>query len=281
MATSIGRPRITRGDMEKIAGLVYANSGIALRPELKEAMVVARLQRRLRNCGFETFTDYLEHVEGDQSGGELQLLVDALTTNHTGFLREPQHFQFLASVVAPRLLAASAARPVLSWSAACSTGEEPYTIAVTLLERMPQSQHDRIRILASDLATHALDTARAGVYPLDRVTEMPPELLRRYFERGMGAQTGLARVKRWVRDLIDFRRLNLMTIDSLGHAFDFIFCRNVMFYFDRPARQRVVTMLERHLVPGGFLFVSHSESLSEVQHDLRRCVPGVYQRGDA
>jgi chemotaxis protein methyltransferase CheR len=282
MATNpLGRPRITRDDMEKIAGLVYANSGIALRPELKEAMVVARLQRRLRNCGFETFTDYLEHVEGDQSGGELRLLVDALTTNHTGFMREPQHFEYLASVVVPPLLASSAARPILAWSAACATGEEPYTMAVTLLECIPAAQHDRIRILASDLATHALDTARAGVYPIDRVSEVPQELLRRYFERGMGEQSGLARVKRPVRTLVDFRRLNLMAIESLGHTFDFIFCRNVMFYFDRPARQRVVTMLERHLVPGGYLFVSHSESLSEVQHDLRRCVPGVYQRGDA
>lgn len=281
MPTALSRPLITRGDMEKIAGLVYAKSGISLRPDLKEAMVVARLQRRLRTCGFETFTDYLDHVEGDHSGSELQVLLNALTTNHTGFFREPQHFQHLADVVASRLTAQSQARPISGWSAACATGEEPYSMVVTLLERLPAQQHDRIRVMASDVATHAIDTARGGVYPIDRVSDVPMHLLRRYFERGLGEQAGLARVKRSVRKFVDFRRLNLIEIDSLGETFDYIFCRNVMFYFDRPARQRVVSMLERHLAPGGYLFVSHSESLSELAHNLRRSVPGVYQRGDA
>ena len=275
------RPRITRGDMEKIAGLVYENSGIALKPEIKEAMVVARLQKRLRSGGFETFSDYLHHVETDRSGEELRVLIDALTTNHTGFFREPQHFHHLAEVIVPQLVAKAGTRPILGWSAACATGEEPYSIIITLLERLPQGQYDRIRLLASDLATHAIDAARCGVYPIDRVAEVPQPLLRRYFERGLGKQDGLARVKREIRELIDFRQLNLIDIDSLGQTFDYIFCRNVMFYFDRAVRQRVVSMLESHLAPGGYLFVSHSESLSEVKHDLRRCVPGVYQRGDS
>jgi chemotaxis protein methyltransferase CheR len=277
----IGRPLITRGDMEKIASLVYENSGIALRPELKEAMVVARLQRRLRTCGFETFADYLDHLEGDQSGGELQVLLDALTTNHTGFFREPQHFRHLGETVVPDITARGESRPILSWSAACASGEEPYSMAATLLERLPATPPDRIRILATDLASHALETARRGVYPIERVSEVPLPLLRRYFERGVDKQAGLARVKRSVRALVDFRQLNLVTVDFVGQMFDVIFCRNVMFYFDLPARQRVVTMLERHLVPGGYLFVSQTESLSEVTHGLQRRLPGVYQRGDA
>jgi chemotaxis protein methyltransferase CheR len=282
MATaSLARPRITRSDMEKIAGLVYANSGIALKPDVKEAMVVARLQKRLRKGGFDSFADYLQHVEGDASGRELQVLIDALTTNHTGFFREPQHFTHLAKTIVPALVAQSQVRPILGWSAACASGEEPYSIAITLLEQLPAAQHDRIWLLASDLATHAIDTARSGVYPIDRVADVPPHLLRRYFERGLGKQAGLARVKYGVRALVDFRQLNLMSVESLGAVFDFIFCRNVMFYFDRAARQRVVTMLEKHLAPGGYLFVSHAESLSEVEHGFRRCLPGVYQRGEA
>src|SRR5262249_2354712 len=238
-------------------------------------MVVARLQKRLRTGGFDTFTDYLHHVEADRSGAELRVMIDALTTNHTGFFREPQHFQQLADIVVPKLMAHSGARPPIGWSAACATGEEPYSIVITLLERLPQAQHDHIRLLPSDLATHAIDAARCGVYPIDRVAEVPQPLLRRYFERGLGKQEGLARVRREVRAMIDFRQLNLIDIESLGQTFDYIFCRNVMFYFDRAVRQRVVSMLESHLAPGGYLSVSHSESLSEVKHDLRRCVPGV------
>jgi chemotaxis protein methyltransferase CheR len=267
--------------MRRIASLVYSRSGIALRPDVKEAMVVARLQKRLRTGGFVRFADYLRHVEQDRTGAELTALLDALATNHTSFFREPAHFALLADRVLQPLLAESGTRPITGWSAACSTGEEPYTMAITLLERVPIAQHTRIRLLASDISTKALAAARAGTYALERVAEMPRYLLRRYFERGLGEQAGLVRVKPSLRGLIEFRRLNLMDIQLLGRTFDFIFCRNVMIYFDREARQRAVSMLERHLAPGGFLFISHSETLSEVQHGLERCAPGVYQRSAA
>lgn len=272
---------ITREDMEKIASLVYAKSGIALRPGQKEALVVARLQKRVRAHGFSTIGEYLHYLEGEPTGGELQAMVDALTTNHTGFFRESRHFTYLAEVVVPELTGGRSLRPIAAWSAACATGEEPYSMALVLLDRVPIEQHGRIRLLASDLSTDALQTARAGVYPVERVAHLPRSLLRRYFERGVGPQAGLARVQRSVRTLVDFRQVNLMEVDSLGHQFDIVFCRNVMFYFDRAARQRVVSMLERHLAPNGWLFVSHSESLSEVQHHLRLRLPGVYQRGAA
>ena len=274
-----GSPRPTATDMRKIASLVYSRSGIALRPDVKEAMVVARLQKRLRTGGFARFADYIRHVEQDRSGAELTALLDALTTNHTSFFREPAHFTFLAERVLQPLL--GGARPISGWSAACATGEEPYSLAITLLDRVPLAQHDRIRLLASDLSTRALATARAGTYSADRVGDVPRATLRRHFERGLGAQAGLVRIKAGVRSLIEFRRLNLMEIQLLGRTFDFIFCRNVMIYFDRDARQRAVSMLERHLARGGFLFVSHSESLSEVTHGLERCAAGVYRRSAA
>jgi chemotaxis protein methyltransferase CheR len=276
-----GSPRPTATDMRKIAGLVYARSGIALRPDVKEAMVVARLQKRLRTGGFERFADYLRHVEQDRTGTELTALLDALTTNHTSFFREPAHFTLLADKVLQPLLTRAGVCPITGWSAACATGEEPYSMAITLLDRVPIAQHNRIRLLASDLSTRALAAARSGTYAMDRVSEVSRATLRRYFERGLGEQAGLVRVKAAVRSLIEFKRLNLMDIQILGRTFDFIFCRNVMIYFDRDARQRAVSMLERHLAPGGFLFVSHSESLSEITHGLDRCAAGVYQRSAA
>jgi chemotaxis protein methyltransferase CheR len=269
--------RLTAGDLKKIAALVYEKSGIALR-DGKGALVIARLQKRLRHGGFTSFADYLTYLERDHSGAELTAVLDAITTNHTSFFREVDHFDFLASDVVRGVLARPGTRPIAGWSAACATGEEAYSIFITLLDHTPASHHGRLRLLASDLSTQAIRTARGGIYALDRVAELPRTTLKRYFERGLGEQEGLVRVKRELRGLVEFRRLNLMDIGTLGISFDFIFCRNAMIYFDRDARQRVVSMLERHLTPDGYLFVSHSEGLSEIDHHLRWCGPGVYRR---
>jgi len=269
--------RLTAVEMRKISTLVYEKSGIALR-DSKRALVIARLQKRLRHRGLTSFTDYLNYVERDSSGDELTAVLDAITTNHTSFFREIAHFHFLADRVVPTVLSKPAARPIRGWSAACSSGEEAYSIAVTLLDRLPAVQHGRIRLVASDLSTAALRTARSGIYPLDRVAQLPRITLQRHFERGLDEQDGLVRVKAQVRSFVEFRRLNLIELQDLGVAFDFIFCRNAMIYFDKASRQRVVSMLERHLAPDGFLFVSHSEGLSEIDHRLRWCAPGVYRR---
>jgi chemotaxis protein methyltransferase CheR len=276
-----GRPRLTPSDMRHISRLVYQTSGIALRPDTKQAMVLARLQKRLRLKGFTNFADYLRFVERDDSGEELTALIDAITTNHTSFFREPRHFDFLVEEVLPKVSATAVSRPVLGWCAACATGEEAYTLGVTILDHVPPAQHERVRLLASDLSTKALRTAQARVYALERVSHVQGDMLRRHFERGRGPSTGYVRVKQRVANLIEFRRLNLVEIETLGVSFDFIFCRNVMIYFDADVRRRVVAMLQRHLQPGGYLFVSHSESLNEVNHTLRWRMPGVYQRGDA
>jgi chemotaxis protein methyltransferase CheR len=264
---------LSEADLSRIIRLVYERSGIALH-EGKRALVLARLQKRLRAGGFAGFHDYLAHVESDASGTEITALLDAITTNHTGFFREPQHFDFLRSTVVPKLGAGS----IRIWSAACSSGEEPVTIGITLLDALDAPHHGRIRILASDLSTRALATAASGVYKMDRVASIPLDVLRRHFERGLGAQTGQARVASHVRRLIEYQRLNLLDVSELGERFDVIFCRNVMIYFDRDVQQRVVSLLERHLVPGGYLFVSHSESLNGSTHGLRWVAPAIYQR---
>jgi chemotaxis protein methyltransferase CheR len=263
-------------EMQAIAALVYRQCGITLHDGKRE-LVAARLQRRLRHHGFRSYSEYLRFLEQDSTGGELVALLDAIATNHTSFFREPQHFTTLTDRLLPDLAGRAGARALLGWSAACSTGQEPYTITIALLQR----GFERFRLLASDISTKALATARGGVYRLDEVASLPQPILRAYFERGLGEQAGLARVAGAVRQHVEFQRLNLLEVTRLARTFDFIFCRNVMIYFDRDVRQRVVSMLERHLAPGGVLFVSHSESLNGISHGLRWMAPAVYQRSES
>jgi chemotaxis protein methyltransferase CheR len=275
---SDGLPPIGAREMAKVIRLVYERSGITL-TSAKQTLVQARLQKRLRATGSPTFSDYLKLVERDRTGQELSQLLDAIATNHTSFFREEQHFQLLRSRVLPPL--ASREGPIRVWTAACATGEEATTLAMTLFEALPAEDRARVRLLASDLSTKALDVARAGVYSMDRVSTIPMALLKNYFERGLGAQRGLARVGTPIRRAIEYRRLNLLEIDSLGESFDVIFCRNVLIYFDQPVQQRVVSMLERHLRPGGHLFIAHAESLNGLTHTMRWIAPAVYRRESA
>lgn len=270
-------PRLTRRELAIIIQLVHEKTGIALH-EGKRALITSRLHKRLRATGAKSVGDYLRRLEADAGGAELAALLDAMTTNHTSFFREPDHFAFLAGHVVPELLARRHGGSIEVWSAACATGEEPYTLAITLLEAVPAPAARRIGVLGSDLSTRALRVAREGVYRLEKVEPVPAALLRRYFERGLGDQAGLARVREEVRRLVEFRRLNLVEITSLGRQFPVIFCRNVLIYFDRAVQQRVVSMLERHLTPGGYLFVSHAESLNGLAHELEGVAPAVYRR---
>jgi chemotaxis protein methyltransferase CheR len=272
---ALGEAQLSRAELAQIVRLVYERSGITLH-DGKRALIMARLQKRLHAGGFSSFSAYLRHVERDTTGAELTTLLDAIATNHTSFFREPQHFDLLRSRILPELLGRS--EPVRIWSAACSTGEEPTTLAITLAEALPAHEFARARILASDLSTRALATAKAGVYSLERVSEIPPVLLRKYFERGMGAQDGLVRVAAALRSRIDYRQVNLMDTSSVWESFDVIFCRNVMIYFDRAVQERVVAQLERRLAPGGYLFIAHSESLNGVAHSLRWVAPAMYRK---
>ena len=264
---------LTTRDLRTLTRLIYERAGISLH-EGKRALVTARLQKRVIAGGFGSFSEYVSFVVSDGGGDELVALLDAISTNHTSFYREPQHFEFLARCIAGEL----GGRVPEIWSAACASGEEPYTIAMTLAAALPAEKTPGTRILASDLSTRALRTARAGVYPIEKVGELPRPLLERHFEKGLGAQAGLVRVNAQLKTLVEFRRLNLLDVSDLGRRFDMIFCRNVMIYFDMPVQQRVVAMLERHLRPGGWLFTSHSESLNGVRHGLRWVAPAIYRR---
>jgi len=265
---------LTDRDLGRIVRLVYDKSGITLH-EGKRSLVVARLQKRLRAHGYTSFGAYMKYVEEDRSGEEVVALLDAIATNHTYFFREEQHFDLLVKTAA-EWQQSHGGEPFRIWSAACSTGEENYTMTMALTERCPDLD---FQIMGSDLSTKALAAARNGVYKLSAVEALPKDVLRKYFEKGLGAQEGLARVNAAVRRRSTFRNLNLLEISDLGERFEVIFCRNVMIYFDKQVQQRVVSMLERHLQPGGLLFISHSESLNGLTHGLRWIAPAVYQRG--
>jgi chemotaxis protein methyltransferase CheR len=272
-------PVLSARELKTIAAIVYERAGIRLHDGKRE-LVTARLQKRLRHLGLDSYREYLHHLETDQSGEEMVAFLDAIATNHTYFFREEQHVAFLRDRIVPALETRPGRPPVEIWSAACSTGEEPYTLAITLADVLKDGA-DGFKMLASDLSTKALATARSGVYRMERVKDLPLDLLRRHFERGMGQQQGLARVSMALRRHVEFAQLNLLEIGDLGRRFDVIFCRNVMIYFDRMVQQRVVTMLVRHLRPNAYLFISHSESLNGISHGLTWVAPAVYQRRDA
>jgi chemotaxis protein methyltransferase CheR len=266
-------PELSDRDMAAIVRLVYERSGITLHAG-KRALVMARLQKRLKQGGFLGFRDYVRSLQNDPSGEEVTTLLDAIATNHTAFFREPQHFEFLANEVLPIRRDGW----IFGWSAACSTGEEPYTIAITAFERLGEDAARRVRILASDLSTKAIARATAGTYKADRVAELPRHLVRKYFEKGSGLPPDTMRVAAPLRRLIEFRQLNLLQAPPPGPLLDFIFCRNVMIYFDREIQQRVILRLEERLAPGGYLFTSHSESLNSLRHGLTWIAPSIYRR---
>jgi chemotaxis protein methyltransferase CheR len=198
-----------------------------------------------------------------------------LAINHTGFLREPAHFDFLRDEILPVLRN----RPVIEiWSAACSTGEEPYSIAFTVLENVLPGDYGKLRILASDISTKALDTARRAAYPMDRFEELPVPWMRRFLLRGTGRWNDWYRIKPEVSACIEFARLNLVEAFPHARVFPLIFCRNVMIYFDKSTQESLVNRLARHLDPGGYLFVGHAESLSGIRHPLEYVRPAIYRK---
>jgi chemotaxis protein methyltransferase CheR len=273
-------PELSDRDLATIMRLVYEKSGITLHSG-KRALVTARLQKLLKVRGYGTFKEYVRSLQADKSGGELTAMLDAIATNHTSFFREAQHFEFLAKVVLSPLRERSETVPILGWSAACSSGEEPYTIAMTAFELFGEDTGRRVRLLASDLSTKALLRAEAAVYKTEHVAGLPRHLVLKYFDRRPSVPRGTIQVAESIRRLVEFRQLNLLDPPPPGRPLDFIFCRNVMIYFDRQIQQRVIQRLEERLAYGGYLFTSHSESLNGLSHGLTWVAPAVYRRGGA
>ena len=272
--------QLTEAQFSKLASLVYSLCGIHL-GEGKRELLRARLAKRLRATGCRDVQDYIERLEGDRSGHELVCFLDVITTNKTDFFREPKHFEFLVDEVLPKLdKLCSGGEPQRIWSAACSTGEEPYTLAMVLLEHRALWERRGAGILASDLSTKVLEQAQNGVYAQDRVADIPRPFLTKYFQRGTNRWAGYVRVRPELRKMVQYRRLNLMDNFDFDKPFHVIFCRNVMIYFDKPTQERLVEKFRNCLAPGGYLMVGHSESLTGIRHRLAFTRPAVYRRQD-
>ena len=265
---------LTEKEFQQIRALAHARFGLDLR-DGKQHLVAARLGKKMRQGAFGTFADYYRHVTADPGGQALVELIDALATNHTSFLREQAHFDLLAKTVrsAPTRLPSV-------WSAACSTGEEPYSIVFTVLHALSRTSARQVApfVLATDISTRALEHARQGCFAPERLAALPDGWKKTYLVKASGEREGWQKVKAEIASLIEFRRLNLIEPFRHGRMFDFIFCRNVMIYFDRATQKDLVNRLAGCLHPGGYLFVGHSESLSGIEHPLEYTCPAVYRR---
>ena len=273
-----GTRPITDQEFGAYQRLIHAEAGIFL-SEVKRALLVGRLARRLRELRLRSYGEYLEMVRGDED--ERVRMIDAVSTNETHFFREPRQFEFLSQKVVPGWMAAAAdgrrARKVRVWSAACSTGEEPYSLAMLLLDVLPPSAGWEIEIAATDISTRVLDRARAAVWPLPKSSEIPGEFLRRYMLKGVGPQEGWMKAGPELRATVRFSRLNLIG-DSypLTGEFDLIFLRNVLIYFRPETKSTVLTRVSRRLAPRGYLFLGHAESVMGFDTPLGTVGPNVY-----
>jgi chemotaxis protein methyltransferase CheR len=271
---------ISDAEFHRFRALVHAETGIAL-SESKRPMVTSRLSRRLRFWGYTTFGEYWEHLHRwDPGGDELVRLINAMTTNKTDFFREAGHFECLRSTVLPALAARRGPRRLRIWSAGCSSGQEAYSIAATVLAGLTRPAGWDIRILASDIDTDVLAAGEAAVYPVDGTASVPAALRPQLFEASRSGRT--VRVRDAVRQLVVFRRINLCAGPwPIRTLFDCIFCRNVVIYFDKDLQTRLVGRLAEYLQPGGYLFLGHSESLFGVRAGLHHVANTVYRKPEA
>lgn len=271
---------IAESDYQLICDLVYQHSRIALGAN-KHELVSGRIKKRLRQLGLPDYSDYCRLLVSPDGSGELEALIDVISTNFTNFFRDPQHFDFLRREILPKLDLQDRARPhkFRVWSAACSSGEEPYSIACVLADFFPRAPRWSWEIEATDISTRMLEAAGRGIYELDKVRLPQADWLRRFFQRGHNRFAGYGRVKPEIRKAVQFHHLNLFQARyPFAAPFDVIFCRNVMIYFDRPSQQQLVLKLFQWLRPGGHLFVGPSESLIGISHPLRYVKPSIYRK---
>ena len=265
----------TRDDFVRIKSLIYRHAGISL-SDAKTDMVYSRIGRRLRALDILSFKQYLDTLEKNNNSEEWQAFTNALTTNLTSFFREEHHFPILADHLV-KLAAQKHAKPIRIWCSAASTGEEPYSIAITACEAF-NTLKPPVEIIATDIDTNVLNTAMSGVYPIDRIKKMDETRVRKFFEKGIGKHDGLVRMKKAVRDLIRFDQLNLLNEQWPFHeAFDVIFCRNVMIYFDKPTQGKIIDKFITLMNEDSLLLAGHSENFLYVSNQLQLLGKTVYK----
>ena len=265
----------TQRDFNFIRELVFEKAGIVL-SEVKQDMVYGRLSRRIRKLGFAKFSDYCELLKnGDEE--ELGIFINAMTTNLTSFFRENHHFEYLGNNLLPHLFKTKQDRRVRIWSAGCSTGEEPYCLAMVVKETLPKHAQWDVKILATDLDTNVLEHGRRGVYTAERVAGIDKARLKRWFRKGRGDHAGFVRIAPELGELITFKQLNLMQPWPMSGPFDIIFCRNVVIYFDKPTQKILFDRYSDILADDGHLFLGHSESMYKVSDRFELIGKTIYQ----
>lgn len=269
-------PEMTEAEYHKLAQLIYSVSGISLK-DSKQALLTSRLAGVLAQSGRKSFTDYYNSLIADTSGASVAALVDRITTNHTYFMREPAHFNFFRDTVLPHLKKTVADRDLRVWSAACSTGEEPYTLAMILDEFLDteKSRWD-CQVLATDLSEKVLKDASRGVYTAERIEPLPPMWKQRYLRR---LPDGNYEIMDRIKKEVIYRRFNLIEpVYPFRKKFHVIFCRNVMIYFDAETRAAIINKLYDMTEPGGYLFIGHSEAIDRAKSKYKYVLPAVYRK---
>jgi chemotaxis protein methyltransferase CheR len=269
-----GTPDIKPKEFAQIRSFAQDVFGLDLR-QGRERLVSARLGKQLRAGGFRSFEDYFRFVQSDKTGASLISLIDALTTNHTSFMREREHFDFMNATVVPEF---ASRREFKVWSTACSTGEEPFSILFSYLEALGANRRQDIHITATDISSKVLAIAREGTYGADRVQMFPAPWVSKYFERVRVKEQDSYRVKAAYKQHISYRRLNLMDAFPTSDRYPLIFCRNVMIYFNKSTQTRLIAKLCSCIEPGGYLFVGHAESLTGIDHSLKYVRPAIYRK---
>lgn len=264
-------PVLEETEFKQFCDLIYRIAGISL-SHSKKPLVTSRLAKRLSHHGFASYGEYFRLITSAHAKEELQIAVDLLTTNETHFFREPKHFDFLRRHI---LHTARFSKPPRIWSAACSTGEEPYSLAMLLDEILGSTPWE---IVASDLNSQVLETARTGLYPIDKMSEIPPNYLSHYCLRGTGTQEGTLLIERRLRERVQFIQHNLMEQPPKLGQFDVILLRNVLIYFDQETKTKVVSRLLPLLRSGGHFLVGHSETLNGISEEVKLIQPAIYQK---
>lgn len=269
---------ISSADYEFIRKVIYEETRIDL-GENKRELVTARLSKRTRALGIGSIGAYCDLLRKDPKGGEFYNLIDAISTNHTFFFREVNHFNFLNQTLLPQFCDGQLgnSRSLKVWSCACSTGEEPYSVAITLAEYLRDRPDIHWEIQCSDISTRVLDFASKAIYDQNRLQHVQADWRRRHFQKGEKQMKGYYRIQPNLRKQLQFQRLNLFERFPWNEKFQIIFCRNVMIYFDRETQEDLVGRLAQYLVPGGYLFIGHAESLAGVRHPYETIKPAIYR----
>jgi chemotaxis protein methyltransferase CheR len=266
----------------RFSGLIYESVGIKM-PPAKKTMLEARLQKRLKVVGIHSFEEYADFVFSPEGRfSELVHLIDVVTTNKTDFFREPGHFDYMVKTALPNILDArgeTSRDPIRIWSAGCSTGEEPYTLAIVLSEYACSRPGFKAAITASDICTQVLQTAQTAIYPEERTDPIPLNLKKKYLMRSREKTKSLVRISPRLRSMVTFKRINFMDDDlGISEKMDIIFCRNVVIYFDKPTQQTLMRKFHKQLKPGGYLFIGHSETLSGLDVNFKAVASTVYRK---